>query len=258
MIISVAAQKGGCGKTTTAISIAAYLARKGKNVLIIDLDGQCNTSFVLLKNYTTLSRALTPDKTVASILDDNLPLPIYDTIIPTLKLVPSHANLSDANSILPTLIDKERRLLYALEEPSKEFDYIIIDCPPDLSFLPYSALVASDYVLIPSSPSRFDLQGLKKLIDKVVSAQSPRLNPKLKILGHLMTLRDQTNMSKEVYETIVKLFGDNVFKTQIPRNVKVSEANSKGLDIFAYAADCPAALAYKKLIETEILPKLSN
>jgi len=260
--ISVAAQKGGVGKTSTAISLACYLARKKYKVLIIDVDAQGNSSQVLLSNYSILHKK----DTVASILLESTESLTYvqSSLIPNfLYVCPSHDDLSIAESLLSTLPAKERRLAIQLEPIKSKFDFIIIDCPPNVNDLPVNAMVASDYMIVPFQADTFNMRGMKLLI-KQKEKINKYFNANLKILGFLSVAYNQrAKISKAIYETMIEKFGTfgeggQVFKTKLPVNNAITYAHSHKQDIFSYEPTSPIAQAYSTLVESEILPYLLN
>lgn len=257
MVITIAAQKGGVGKTTTAISLASYFARNGKKTLLIDIDGQGNSSQVLLPDFDSLPE----NETVAAILLKEATFKVHKTNVSNLYIIPSNVRLSEAEQILGRLPAKERRLKLQLDKIKNQYDVIFIDCPPNVNDLPYNSLVSSDYVIIPIQADVYNLRGLLLMFEKIEEVQS-LFNPSLKIIGLLPTIYDQTtNISKEVYNGLVKQFkpfseGGLVFSTKIPRNNDLREAAKKNMDIYEYKPYAPSALAYEKFIKTELIPYL--
>lgn len=261
MIITISAQKGGVAKTATAISISAYLARKGKRVLLIDLDGQENASNVVLKDSSKLSEK----ETVAIILKENAKLPIYEsTSTPNLFVTPSHTRLSEADKVLAQLVARENRLKRKLDPIKKDFDFIIIDTPPTVNFIPFNAYVASDYVIVPFEADTFNLKGIQLVLQSMNKAKE-YFNPDLDVLGFLSTKYDhRKNVSKQIFELLTKKFGafgkDNgkVFQTKIPMNSPITYAHDNRQDVFGYAPTSAVASAYVSLIEKEILPFIDS
>ena len=188
MIISVASQKGGVGKTSTAISLAAGLAHKGKKVLLIDIDSQDNSSKVLLPNYQEIK----PEQSIAATIIDRQPLPARPSAIPHLAIVPSHILLSNTDVKLTTAIDhREARLKRQLDTIKSQYEYVFIDCPPALSWLTINAFTASDKVLVTVSPGYFELDSIVQ-ISKTINEVQEYFNPAIQIAGFLFTMADPT------------------------------------------------------------------
>ena len=186
MVISVASQKGGTGKTSTSISLASGLARRGKNVLSIDIDSQANSSKVLIPDYRNLRK----ENTVYATILDRQPLAVQQTAIPHLDIVPSHILLSNTDIELTSAKDhREARLKKELDTTKARYDFVLIDCPPALSWLTLNAFTASDSVLVVVSPGYFELDSIVQL-SKTVQEVREYFNPDLKILGHLFTMCD--------------------------------------------------------------------
>lgn len=244
MIISIASQKGGVGKTSTAISIAAGLARKGKKTLLVDIDSQANSSKVLLPNYEKLD---VKETIYATVLERN-PLPIHATNIPNLSIVPSHILLSNSDIELTTAIDhREARLKNELDRIAGNFDYVLIDCPPTLSWLTINALTASDKTIVIVSPGYFELDSIKQ-IGKTIQEVREIFNPNLELLGFLFTMSDPTIITSTSLQILRQTYTSKVLKTVIPRNTDLRDAHFNRQDIFAFNPNAKAALAYNKLI----------
>ncbi len=243
-IISVANQKGGVGKTTTAITLSAMLGKKGKKVLLIDADPQGNaTSGVGVEKNT--------EKSVYELLVDDIQIDeaIYDSKIKNLKVCPSNINLAGAEVELVPMISREQKLKEKLEEVKEKFDYIIIDCPPSLGLITLNAFTASDTVLIPIQCEYYALEGLGQLIN-TINLVKKHLNSALEIEGALLTMYDaRTNLANQVVKEVKNYFGEKVYKTVIPRNVRLSEAPSYGMPITEYDSRSKGAKSYDKFVK---------
>ena len=240
-IISVANQKGGVGKTTTTINLSTMLAKKGKKVLLIDADPQGNaTSGVGAEKEVEYS---TYDILVS---DVEMVQALEKTIIKNLLVCPSNINLAGAEVELVSMMSREQRLKEKLEEVKDKFDYILIDCPPSLGLITLNAFTASDSVLIPVQCEYYALEGLGQLLN-TINLVKKHLNKHLEIEGALLTMYDaRTNLSNQVVKEVKKYFGDKVYKTVIPRNVRLSEAPSYGMPITEYDPRSKGAKTYEK------------
>ncbi len=245
-IIVFANQKGGVGKTTTAVNLGAYLAEMGKRVVLVDFDPQSNSSSSLgLSNespgiYEVIMEKVTVGNAVRK------------TPVDGLYVIPSSIDLAGASVELVNQVEREYFLKKAIEKIEDSFDYVFIDCPPSLGILTLNGLVAANYVIIPLQCEYFALEGLSFLLDTVKRVQES-LNPGLKIGGILFTMYDtRTRLAHEVVQEVVRLFKDRVFRTIIPRNIRLSEAPSFAQPINVYAPECPGAKSYKKLAEEVI------
>jgi chromosome partitioning protein len=254
--LTVAAQKGGVGKTTSAITIASYLARKGNRVLLVDIDAQRNSTLVLLDNFKELEE----HETVAAILrvaeDYTLSDLIHPSRVTGLDIVPSHTRLSEADVLLSQLMGRETRIRNLLSQVQDAYDYIFIDNPPNVNWVPINGLVASDYVLIPISPNAFDLEGISLLL-KQMQYVVKYYNPSLKLLGFFVTMFARKNsISNEIVALLERQYPDLIFNTKIPLNTDIQKANAHRQDIFSFKSDATSAIAYKAFIEKELLPRL--
>ena len=241
-VISIANQKGGVGKTTTAVNLSACLAQKGKRVLLIDTDPQGNaTSRLGIESHT--------EKSVYNVLVDDMDIKetILSTMIKKLEICPANINLAGAEIELVSMVSRENRLKDAVDTIRDEYDYILIDCPPSLGLITLNAFTASDSVLVPIQCEYYALEGLGQLINTIKLVQK-HLNPDLVIEGVILTMFDaRTNLSTQVSREVEKYFGNKVFQTIIPRNIRLSEAPSHGLPITLYDNESKGAETYKKL-----------
>ena len=242
-IIAIANQKGGVGKTTTSVNLGACLAYIGKKVLLVDIDPQGNaTSGIGIEKAEV-------DQCIYDVLVDDVEatIVIKQTSVENLYTMPATIQLAGAEIELVPTISREVRLKRALETVKDQFDYVIIDCPPSLGLLTINALTASDSVLIPVQCEYYALEGLSQLLNTVRLVQK-HLNHDLKIEGVLLTMLDaRTNLGLQVIEEVKKYFQDKVYKTIIPRNVRLSEAPSHGQPIIIYDQKSRGAEAYLDL-----------
>lgn len=245
MIISIGSQKGGVGKTTTSLALAAGLAQKGKKVLLIDVDYQANSSKVLLPDYQRLD---IQDTVYATVLERR-PLTIHKTQLPNLEIVPSHILLSNADLTLITALDnRAQRLKIQLEKVRGMWEYIIIDCPPSIGWLTLNAFTASDKIIVVVSPGYFELDSIVQ-IDKTIGKVKEEFNPSLELLGMLFNLSDNTNATTASLQLLRQTYPNKVFRTIIPRNTDIKEAQLSKRDIFSFNTKANAAIAYNNLIK---------
>jgi chromosome partitioning protein len=248
-IICMANQKGGVGKTTTAINLSASLAAAEKRTLLIDCDSQGNATSGMGIYHDAIG-----EKNLYHCLIGNMPLRdvIVGTQIPHLDLAPANQDLVGIEVEFISLEDREKRLRNLLRSLETAYEYIIIDCPPSLGFLTVNALVASDYLIVPLQCEYFAMEGLGHLLNTMRLIKN-RLNPTLTLRGILLTMYDTRNLlSRRVSEDVRSHFGDLVFKTVIPRNVRLSESPSHGLPIILYDIRSRGAVSYMELAK-EIL-----
>jgi chromosome partitioning protein len=244
-IIAILNQKGGCGKTTTALNLGTALAQMGKRVLLIDLDPQGNATTGLGIERNQLER------TIYSVLSNEISMreAVISTGIVGLDLVPSNISLSGAEIELSNALARESLLKNALKGIYDNYDYIFIDVPPSLGLLTLNSLVASDSVIIPIQAEFYALEGMADLLEAMELVES-RLSSPSPIKGILLTLYDsRTRLGRDVYSNIKKFFGDTekIFKTTIPRNIKLAEAPSHGKPCIIYDEECIGSMAYKNL-----------
>jgi len=241
-IIAIVNQKGGVGKTTTAVNLSTALAQKGKKVLLIDEDPQGNATsgFGIDKNVEKSTYDLI-------INEDKIQDIVIKTSIKNLFVCPSNINLAGAEVELVSIENRENRLKEKLKEVKEKFNYIIIDCPPSLGLLTINSLTAADSILIPIQCEYYALEGVGQLMN-TINIVKKQLNKELYIEGVVLTMNDsRTNLSNQVVSEVKVFFKDNVYKTIIPRNVKLSEAPSYGKPIGTYAPRSKGAKCYEKL-----------
>lgn len=248
MIIAVANQKGGVGKTTTVVNLGAYLGSKGKRVLIIDADPQANATSGLGIDKLKVSKG-----TYDIIINE---VPIKETIISTdvqgLDIVPSHIDLVAVEMELVSVLARESRIKEAVKGELDGYDFVLIDSPPSLGLLTINTMVAADKILVPIQCEYYALEGVSQLINTVKRLRK-FLNPNIDIWRILLTMFDsRTSLSRQVVEEVRDYFPDKVFKTIIPRSVRLSEAPSFGKPIMHYAPDSRGAISYEALAEEVI------
>lgn len=248
-VIVFANQKGGVGKTTTTANLGAYLAELGRRVLLIDFDPQCNLS-------SSVGVSAEPpgiyDALNAGTLGDGS---VRQTSVEGLHIVPSTVDLAGATVELVEERGRETFLKRVLTGAADEYDFVFIDCPPSLGLLTVNGLVAADSVIVPLQCEYFAMEGLTQLLQSIKRVQS-NLNPSLNLLGILFTMYDsRTRLAQDVVQEVISYFGKRVFRTIIPRNVRLSEAPSHGVPINKYDPDCVGAKSYRKLAE-EVLERV--
>ncbi|WP_461240514.1 ParA family protein [Paucilactobacillus sp. N302-9] len=242
-VIALANQKGGVGKTTTSVNLGACLAQLGQRVLLIDIDPQGNAT-----SGTGIQKSNIEQDVYDVLIND---VELKDTILQTahegLDIVPTTIQLSGAEIELTSMMARETRLQDAIKTVTDNYDYILIDCPPSLGLLTINAFTASDSILIPVQSEYYALEGLSQLLNTIKLVQK-HFNPELKIEGVLMTMFDaRTNLGQQVNAEVQKFFGDKVYDTIIPRNVRLSEAPSHGLPIIDYDPKSKGAQVYMAL-----------
>ena len=244
-IIAIANQKGGVGKTTTAVNLAAAFAQKGRRVLLLDLDPQGNSSISFLQQSAIYASAY--DMMVDG--EGDFSAYIYKTPIEGLSIIPSKINLAKLESKLVGDFDAPFRLKDRLENLREQFDTIFIDTPPTLGLITVNALVAATHVLIPIQSSYFALEGTDDLLETIEKVKA-RPNPDLRVLGVVVTLFDKrTTLAREVYEQIRNVFGTQMFETVITKSVRLEEAPAYRESIFSFAPQSSGAFEYAKLCE---------
>lgn len=242
-IISIVNQKGGVGKTTTAVNLGAYLSYLGKHILLVDIDPQANATSGIGINHKNLEHGI-----YEAILGDK---PIYEIIKRTLqerfKIAPSTISLAGAGIEMVGMEDREFRLAKVLEEIKDEYDYIIIDGPPSLGLLTINSLVAADEVLIPIQSEYFALEGVSQLLETIGLVQN-NLKPELGVMGAVITMYDKRNrLSGAVMNELYQYFPNRVFRSVIPRSVRLAEAPSYGRSILHYDSKSSGGRAYERL-----------
>lgn len=247
-VIATINQKGGVGKSTTVINLAACLGEANKKVLIVDFDPQGNASsgFGIEKDEL--------ENDIYDVILNNVPIAdvIQETCEPKVFVAPATIQLAGAEIELVSTMARESVLKEALETVKDEFDFIIIDCPPSLGLLTINALIAADSLIIPIQCEYYALEGVTKLLESMNMVKK-RMNPDLEIFGVVMTMFDsRTTLSKQVVDEVQSFFGKKMFKTIIPRNVKIAEAPSHGMPVSMYARISKGASAYAKLAKEVI------
>ena len=241
-VIAVANQKGGVGKTTTAVNLSTSLAKKNKKVILIDGDPQGNAT-------SGLGVEKDPENSLYDVLVNEVDIKttLQDTCVKTLKVCPSNMDLAGAEVELVSQMSREFRMKDKIDPIKDEYDYIIIDCPPSLGLITLNSFTAADSVLIPVQCEYYALEGLGQLLN-TINLVKKHLNKNLEIEGAVLTMYDmRTNLSNQVVKEVKRYFDDKVYKTVIPRNIKLSEAPSFGMPIGLYDPKSKGARAYEKL-----------
>jgi chromosome partitioning protein len=248
-IISIANQKGGVGKTTTAINLSASLAAAEKKTLLIDGDSQGNATSGIGTDKSNINEANLYHAMIGKVPLEKV---IRPTTLPNLDIIPSNQDLIGIEIEYVDIEDREKRLRQLLKAMNRQYDYIIIDCPPSLGFMTVNALVAADSLIVPLQCEYFAMEGLGYLLNTVKIVKT-NLNPSLSLAGILLTMFDPRNLlAHRVSEDVRKHLGDKVFKTVIPRNVRLSESPSHGLPIILYDIKSRGAIAYMELAQEVI------
>jgi chromosome partitioning protein len=249
LILAIANQKGGVGKTTTAFNLSSALALIGKNTLLVDIDPQAHSTVSIVNNSSK------QDKSIYDVLVDSdvkIRDIIIETSVPGLEIAISKIAMAKLEPVLLGEIDGHFRLRDVIEPIKKRYEFIVIDTPPTLGLITLNALVAATHILIPIQSSYLSLEGTDDLLETVIKIRK-NVNPNLQVLGVLITLHDRrTNISRDAVERIKRVFGRKVFKTMISKSVKLEESPAYRESIFTYAPDSVGAMQYKKLAQEVI------
>ena len=242
-IISITNQKGGVGKTTTAINLAAAIAEANQKVLVVDFDPQANATSGFGVELTE------DDKTVMDVITKKteIEFAIVKDVLPNLDILPGDVMLSSLESELLSESGREQKLKEAIQKVDNDYDYVLIDCPPSVGMLTINALVASMTAIIPVQCEYFSLEGLTQVLD-VIDLVKQKMNPNLKIEGVLFTMYDgRTKLAQDVVKNVKEVLNEKIFDTLIPRNMRLAEAPSNGMTILNYDSDSAGAESYRKL-----------
>ena len=249
MILAIANQKGGVGKTTTAFNLSSALALIGKNTLLVDIDPQAHSTVSVVNNSTQFDKSIYDVMVNADVKIEDV---IVKTSVPGLEIAISKIAMAKLEPILLGEIDGHFRLRDVIEPVRKRYEFIIIDTPPTLGLITLNALVAATHILIPIQSSYLSLEGTDDLLETVIKIRK-NVNPNLQVLGVLITLHDRrTNISRDAVERIKRVFGKKVFRTVISKSVKLEESPAYRESIFTYAPDSVSAMQYKKLAKEVI------